>query len=76
MNKNPFLSKTNWLGALQLMSGFSLLAIDNDLVKQYPKAVSFFVMLSGAATIAVRAVTSLPIGWNDEKQQKGNTQSP
>ena len=71
MNKNPFLSKTNWLGVLQFISGFSLLVIDNDLVKEYPKVVSVFIMVNGLATLLIRAVTTLPIGWNEEPPVKG-----
>lgn len=71
MNKNPWKSKTNWLGILQLISGFSLLVIDNDLVKQYPKIVSMFIMVNGMATLLIRAVTTLPIGWTEESPVKG-----
>ena len=76
MNKSPWKSKTNWLGVLQLISGLSLLVIDNDLVKEYPKVVSVFIAVNGVATLLIRAVPTLPIGWNDEQQQKGNTPSP
>jgi len=71
MSKNPWKSKVNWLGALQLISGFSLLVIDNDLVKEYPKVVSVFIMVNGLATLLIRAVTTLPIGWNEEPPVKG-----
>ena len=45
--QEPRKSKTNWLGVLQLISGLSLLVIDNDLVKEYPKVVSVFIAVTG-----------------------------
>lgn len=69
--KNWFRSKTNWLGILQLMSGIFLLLIDNELVKQYPKAVSVFITLNGVVTMALRTITTLPIQWAEETPVKG-----
>jgi hypothetical protein len=67
-SKNPFRSKTVWLGVLQAISGLLLLLIDNDLIKDYPRAVSAFVLANGVVTMALRMITTLPIQWTDDKK--------
>lgn len=71
--KNPWLSKTYWFGALQVISAILLLLLDSDLIRQYPNAIATIGLVSGIVTIILRNFTSLPIEWADKPPDKGTT---
>lgn len=61
--KKLWYSKTAILGALQLAAGTLALFGGSELIAQYPKAVAGIAVATGAITIALRFVTSIPVEW-------------
>ena len=61
--KKVWYSKTSIFGALQLAAGTLALFAGSDLIQQHPQAVAAIAAASGAITIGLRLITSLPIEW-------------
>lgn len=61
--KKVWYSKTAILGALQLAAGTLALFGGSELIQQYPQAIAAIAAVSGAVTIGLRLVTSLPVSW-------------
>ncbi len=61
--KKVWYSKTAILGALQLAAGTLAMFGGSELIAQNPRAVAVITAVSGAVTIALRLVTSLPVEW-------------
>jgi len=61
--KKVWYSKTAILGALQLAAGMLALFGGSELIAQHPQSVAIIATATGAITIALRLVTSLPVEW-------------
>jgi len=61
--KKVWYSKTGLFGALQLAAGTLALFAGSDLIQQHPQAVAIIATASGAVTIALRLLTSVPVEW-------------
>lgn len=61
--KKAWYSKTNLLGALQIAAGMIGVLAGSDLIQQYPRAVAAVAVVSGAVTIVLRTITSVPVEW-------------
>jgi hypothetical protein len=59
-------SKTNILGALQLIVGIITAIAGSQLIADHPTWVSGLIAVNGIVTMVIRQLTSLPITWGDK----------
>ena len=61
--KKVWYSKSNLFGALQVAAGVAGVLVGSDFIQQWPGVVSTAIAVSGAITIGLRFLTTMPIEW-------------
>ncbi len=61
--KKVWYSKSNLFGALQVAAGVAGVLVGSDFIQQWPGVVSGAIAVSGAITIGLRFLTTMPIEW-------------
>jgi uncharacterized membrane protein YkgB len=61
--KKVWYSKSNLFGALQVAAGVAGVLVGSDFIQQWPGVVGTAIAVSGAITIGLRFLTTMPLEW-------------
>ena len=62
-SKKVWYSKSNIFGTLQVAAGIAGVLVGSDFIQQWPGVVSGAIAVSGAITIGLRFLTTMPLEW-------------